>query len=219
MSNVQKTVYFVRHGQTELNKKWVHQYPETRLSTEGEQQARAVAGMFKDISVDLIVSSPYDRTRQTAEAIRTTTGAPVEHSDLFVELRRPRALWGMSWAHPRSLWIMGQLYLRAGKQNWHYSDEENLEEFHARARRALEQLADRTEKNIVVVTHRGLMANLFERIRGDGMDSIKQYRRALWKNLAIGNCCYQKAIWNPQGTYGETLDGTWQLEGGTVCPE
>ena len=208
-----KTVYFVRHGQTQLNKKWVHQYPETLLSDKGKQQAQNAAEHFKDKTVDLIIYSPLLRTKQTAEAIAQYHDCHMIMSSLFVELRRPKALWGTSWGSPVSFWIMGMLYLNAGKENWHYSDEENLEEFHARARRALEFLADRDEKNILVVTHRGFMAGLINRIRHDGMDSIRQYRRALWKNLAIPNCGYIQATWSEAGDNGNTLDGTWTTSG------
>jgi broad specificity phosphatase PhoE len=142
----------------------------------------------------------------------------VETNPLFAELRRPRVLWGKHWFSLRSLWIMARLYLFAGKEHWHYSDEENLEEFHARARRALEYLTDRPEKRILVITHRGFMAALAERIRRDGMDTTEQYRRALWKTLAIGNCCYLTAQWTSEGKNGDTLDGTWTLTDRPTCP-
>ncbi|MBP9759957.1 MAG: histidine phosphatase family protein [Candidatus Pacebacteria bacterium] len=214
-----KTVYFLRHGQTEGNARSVHQYPETMLSDKGREQVRLAGEHFKDIPLDLIIASPFERTRETASAVLAhKEGVPIEYSALFEELRRPREIWGKGWFSPKPLWIMAMLYMNARKENWHYSDEENLEEFHARARRALEYLADRPEERILVVTHRGLMANLIERIKHDGMDTIAQYRRALWKNLTIGNCCYLTATWTPEGENGSTLDGTWTVQNDTTCP-
>lgn len=213
-----KVVYFVRHGQTELNRAFVHQYPDTLLSKKGKEQAFVVAQHFRDIDVDVILASPLERAQQTAQTIAEVKGMQVETCALFAELRRPRVLWGTSWMSLRSLWVMARLYLFAGKEDWHYTDEENLEEFHARARRALEYLADRPEERILVVTHRGFMAALAERIKLDGRDTVEQYRRALWKTLAIGNCCYLTATWESQGENGDTLDGTWTLKGRPTCP-
>ena len=213
-----KKIYFLRHGQTALNKTWVHQYPETLLSEKGQEQAKSIAEQLKNTQIDIIICSPFMRTKQTADAVALITGAPVEQSALFVELRRSRELWGKSWLSIKSIWIMGLSYLFAGRVNWHYSDEENLEEFRTRTRRALEFIADRPEENILVVTHRGFMAGLVERLKRDGMETVRQYRRALWKNLSIGNCCYYTAEWTQKGENGKTLDGTWTIEKGTTCP-
>ena len=73
------------------------------------------------------------------------------------------------------------------------------------------------EENILVVTHRGLMANMISRIKGDGLDTIKQNRIGLWKNLEIKNCCYLTASWSEEGEWGETLNGTWTLEKESTC--
>lgn len=213
-----KTVYFLRHGQTALNKGMAHQPPEVMLSPKGVAQAQRVAEHLSNESFDIILTSPLIRAKQTAEAVATATGKPVEEVYLFEELRRPRALFGKHWLSPTSLSIMTKLYLNAGKDNWHYADEENFEEFHARSRRALEYLAGRPEEKILVVTHRGLMAALKERIRHDGLDSKRQYRRALIKNVTIGNCCYLTAVWTPRGENGDTLNGTWALADGITCP-
>jgi broad specificity phosphatase PhoE len=212
-----KKVYFLRHGQTDLNKTWLHQYPDTQLSERGMEQAETAGEYFKNVKLDLIVYSPLLRTEQTAKALTEHHTCKTESNALFEELRRPRALWGMHWLHPRSLGVMGTLYFRAGEEGWHYSDEENLQEFHARARRALEWLAARPEEKILVVTHKGFMANMAERMRRDGLDTTAQYRRALWKNFAIGNCCYISATWTPEGESRDTLTGTWSVEPGVRC--
>lgn len=213
-----KHIYFLRHGQTVLNKSAKHQFPDTPLSEKGEMQAKGIAEKLANVDFDVIVCSPYERTKQTAQYVAHVTGKPIEYSDLLVELRRPNELLGVSWFTPKSLWIMGQLYFNAAKPNWHYSDEENLEEFHERAKKALEYISNRKEENILVVTHRGLMANMMSRIRKDGMDSIAQYRRSLWRNLEIGNCCFITTEWSPEGEYGETLPGTWSAKEGYTCP-
>jgi broad specificity phosphatase PhoE len=59
----------VRHAQTEGNVKRVLEGPEGKLSTLGARQAAAVAKRLKDEDPDAIYSSPYLRTRETAQAI------------------------------------------------------------------------------------------------------------------------------------------------------
>ena len=213
-----KTVYFLRHGQTKLNKKNVHQFPETPLSEYGREQAHRIAEKLKEVPIDVIIASSHKRTSQTATIVNELHGVPLEHSDLFTELRRPSELHGVSWFSPKSLWIMGQLYFRVYNTEWHYSDEENLSEFQQRAFDALQSIANRPEKNILVVTHRGLMANMMSCTKDDGLGSVGRYRKALWRNLEIGNCCYFKTTWTADGEYGESLDGTWDVENGYICP-
>ncbi len=200
-----------------MNKTWTHQYPDTQLSKQGLEQAKAAGEYFRNVELDLIVYSPLLRAIQTAEAVMAHHSCPAISNDLFVELRRPRELWGKHWLRPDSLWIMGSLYFFAGREHWHYSDEENLEEFRVRARRSLEWLSARPEQNILVVSHKGFMVGMAERMKRDGLDTVRQYRRSLWKNFTVGNCCYITATWTPEGVDGETLTGTWSVEPGVRC--
>src|SRR5207237_10196723 len=60
-------LYLVRHGESEIP-------PDTfqsdfPLSDLGRKQATAVAGRFRDISIDHLLTTPYQRTQATAEAI------------------------------------------------------------------------------------------------------------------------------------------------------
>jgi probable phosphoglycerate mutase len=213
-----KNVYFLRHGETELNKKMVHQFPNTPLSKKGKAQARSIAEKLKNIHIDVILVSPYERTMQTAEIINRMLGVPLETNELLIELRRPTQLHGVSWFSPKSLWIMSQQYLRASNKEWHYSDEESLSEFHSRAFSALQCISNRPEENILVVTHRGIMASMMRSIKSDGTESISQNKKGLWKNLEIGNGCFITTTWTKEGEWGETLNGTWMLKKGYTCP-
>ena len=214
-----KHIYFLRHGETLFNKKWRHQYASTPLSAEGRKQAHAIADKIKELHIDYILTSSCERAKETAQLVAEVIGKPpIECSDLLVELRRPKVLHGMSWFAPKSIWIMGLLYLFASRKNWRYSDEENLEEFRLRSKEALDYIVSKEGKNILVVTHAGLMSNFISSIKHDGLDSLREYKRALWKTLRIGNCFFVSAKWSPRGTYGETLDGTWSVAEAPTCP-
>ena len=63
-------IYTVRHGQTEWNKKGLYQgKTDVPLNEEGKKQAMLVKEKLKDKKIDLIISSPLKRAKETAEII------------------------------------------------------------------------------------------------------------------------------------------------------
>ena len=63
-------IYFVRHGQTKLNKQKIFQgHIDEPLDDLGALQAINVALELKDEKFDYLFCSPLKRARQTAEAI------------------------------------------------------------------------------------------------------------------------------------------------------
>lgn len=86
-------LYFIRHGLSEANKAgiWSGQ-SETALSPEGRAQAKLAGQKAKDLGINLIVSSPLGRARETAEIIAKEIGYP--HAKiLFSDLLKERS-WG-----------------------------------------------------------------------------------------------------------------------------
>jgi probable phosphoglycerate mutase len=87
-TEVPTTVYLIRHGETALT-------PERRFSGDGEldpalteaglQQAAAVAEEIAKRKPEILISSPLQRTRQTAAAIAATTGLDVSIDDQWIE--------------------------------------------------------------------------------------------------------------------------------------
>ena len=91
-----KLVYLVRHGETENNAKNIRQGPEGALSEKGRQQAIATAKRFPKHAgrPQVIIASPYERTKETAGIIAAELGMTVEYSDLLVERRNPSEIIG-----------------------------------------------------------------------------------------------------------------------------
>jgi broad specificity phosphatase PhoE len=69
-------LYVVRHAQSEANAQVPGASEDCRLTDLGRRQARAVAARLAEIGLDRVLASPYTRTLETAEEIRTATGAP-----------------------------------------------------------------------------------------------------------------------------------------------
>lgn len=60
-------LYLVRHGETVLNEKGVYYgWTDCGLSDHGLEQSQSLAETLKDVSFDLVVSSPLKRAKDTA---------------------------------------------------------------------------------------------------------------------------------------------------------
>lgn len=83
--------FLMRHGYSEKNKEDIlaGSYPEKiayALLPEGEKQAATVAAALKRSGgVDIIVASPFTRTRQTAEIVGKELGVKVDYDTRLVE--------------------------------------------------------------------------------------------------------------------------------------
>lgn len=148
-------VYFVRHGETILNRKRVHQSPSTPLSTVGYEQAGTVAESLRGMHPDLLITSEYTRAVETARVIGVHVGLPPQTNGLFYEIVRPSSLYGKSHFHPKTLWYICLSYMRRRNQRWHFEDAENFSDIENRTKKAvlyLESLKGRNQ-SIVVVSH------------------------------------------------------------------
>lgn len=160
----QKTVYFVRHGQSEGNIAPVFQTLDSPLSEKGKEQAKLIAERVSKLSFETLIASPLPRTKDTAEAVAASTGKDIEYSELFVERVKPSNLGGKSYDDPEAdkLWMEWEesLYtpgLRA-------EDGENFDDLILRADKALAFLKERPEESLVVVTHGFFLRTIVARV-------------------------------------------------------
>lgn len=79
------TLILVRHGETALNAARVLQPADTPLGARGIAQAVAVARRIAGLGPVALLSSDLERARQTADAIATATGLPLETEPLLQE--------------------------------------------------------------------------------------------------------------------------------------
>ncbi len=82
-----KTIYFIRHAQSEANlKRILAARQDFPLTEKGRQEAVLIASEFKDIAqLDRIFCSPLIRAQQTAQAIATAFGLNVETDERLTE--------------------------------------------------------------------------------------------------------------------------------------
>ncbi len=149
----EKVVYLLRHGQSEDNASPVFQGPDSPLSEHGRQQAQFIAERVRSIEFDALISSPFHRARQTADAIAAATDKTVELSDLFVERIKPSSINGQPYSNAAASDVWQQWEASFYESGNHIEDGENFDSITKRARAALDYLYNRPERTFVVTSH------------------------------------------------------------------
>ncbi|MES2315530.1 MAG: histidine phosphatase family protein [Patescibacteria group bacterium] len=154
-----KLIYFVRHGETELNAKGIKQGVEGALSARGRAQAADTAQKFPrhQGSPQIIISSPYPRTRETSEIIANQLKLNIEYTDLLAERRNPSEVIGRSTKDREVEAIVDRIEKSFHDDNFRYSDEENFVDLRDRAKKLLQLIKSRPESRIIMVTHRAFL--------------------------------------------------------------
>lgn len=150
-------VYFVRHGESEYNLSDRHQHPRVTLSATGHQQAAIVAERFSRIPVDVVLSSDYTRALTTAEIIAKKIGQQVEVIELFRERKRPTEIEGLKYNSVKARSVTSQIAQNIHNPEWRFSNEENFMDMKNRAQEIIKYLETRTENDLLVVTHMGIL--------------------------------------------------------------
>jgi len=207
-----KTIYLVRHGESETNAGDRYLGRSAPLTALGHRQAEFVARRCAALPVEIIISSGYPRADQTAEYIVRSLGKPFEQSALFAERRAPSALLGQPKSEPISLAYEDDVWTKFGDPSWRHSDAENFDDLNERARLALAYLAARPEQNILVVGH-GFFTKVLaaraifgETLTGSACLSVMQTLRLENTGLSVfeydpdhaRGWTWRIAIWNDQ---------------------
>lgn len=159
-------LYVVRHGETleNANDCLVGRI-NSSLTIEGINQAKVVKEKFKDINIDLIVSSPLDRCKQTAEVISDNI-IPIIYSDKL--LGRDH---GEFTGKPKSSMNFDE-YWNYNK-NIQYEKAESVKDLYDRVDNLIKELkVEYKDKNIIIVTHSGIMRILYYYFKGIPEDGI-----------------------------------------------
>ncbi len=148
-------VYFVRHGETDLNTQYVHQSPHTPLNARGADQARSVAEFLRPSNPSLLITSTYDRALQTARIISASVGVPPTRNHLFREVDWPTSLIGKHLYSAGALWYMVLSLLFRNRVSWRYRDAENFNDIYRRIQKTFAYVESLTEEHdaIVIVSH------------------------------------------------------------------
>lgn len=147
------TTLLLRHGQTPLSiERRFAGTGDVPLTEVGREQARAAARALKDRGLDVIVTSPLTRCRDTAAEVAAATGAPVRIEEGFRET--DFGAWeGLTfgevrerWPREMEVWLADPAAAPPGG--------ESFEQVARRVRTALDKLTVRhRHQKVLVVSH------------------------------------------------------------------
>ncbi len=147
----------IRHGETDLNAAQVVQFPETPLGNHGILQAEQLGQSLTRRSVELVLTSDYQRARTTAERVAQHTGANLIESTQLRE-RNFGEIRGKPYTDFGDLDIFALDYKPPGGESW--------EDFHTRVDIAWNEITSHAQAlsgDLAVVTHGLVLRSLLER--------------------------------------------------------
>ncbi|MEF2964337.1 histidine phosphatase family protein [Paenibacillus sp. M1] len=185
-------VGLIRHGLTDWNAAGkIQGQSDIPLNDEGRRQARLLASRLleeREYRWDFVITSGLARAEETGRIIADKLGIPVYEPDSRIMERAFGQIEGMTALEREAKW---------GKE-WHSLElgQEKDEEIRNRALAFLRELGERYgDKNALVVTHGGLLAQLFTALYRDRCSerignlslTILEKRETEW-DLRLYNC-------------------------------
>ena len=149
-----KVIYIVRHGQTDFNKMKIVQGSgvDSSLNEMGQQQAGALFAAYGEVPFDLVLTSNLVRTQETAQHFIDTGIQHIKDSDI------DEICWGIhegksSSPDMKEDYVRLMTAWRTGNYDAKIEGGESAQELANRLERALKKIKQRTESNILVLTH------------------------------------------------------------------
>ena len=195
--------YLIRHGESVSNAAGrVQGQEDVELSATGLAQAQAVAAwsrsLFENVEgppIEELWSSPLRRARETAEAIAAATGLPLRIDDQLRELHAG-IFQGHLWADLEARFPDEVARWRSGDADFAIPGGESRAQLAARGRTALERLAARPARGMIVVGHGGILTAALGSLVGKSHPLLAAAaERPFTKLPALANCSVTLVRW------------------------
>jgi len=154
-------IIFVRHGESEMNKKELYcGWTDSSLTDKGLEQAEAVSEKLANEKIDLIISSDLDRCFTTAEVINRF------HLKEIIKDTRLKELNFGDWEGLCYNEICRDFPIESKKWeedyiNFKMPKGESLYEMHQRVNKAFNRIISEYDKGkILIVTHSGVIRSI-----------------------------------------------------------
>lgn len=143
-------ILVTRHGQTDWNvEKRIQGRTDIELNNKGIQQAYQTKEILKNEKIDLIICSPLKRAKQTADIINIDRNIPIAYDERLLEI-----CYGENEGKLHNDFDYDGFWSIVNTHE--YQNAENVNEFIQRVHSFLEELKNRKEENILIVTHNGV---------------------------------------------------------------
>ena len=148
-----KTLYFIRHGETDWNaERRMQGQRESDLTARGREQAEGNAEAAAALGVDAIYASPLRRARHSAEALSRRTGLAIAFDDRLKEWSAVD--WsGFLYEEIPAQWPQEWATWRADMWSYRPPGAENFEDLVNRGTAFLDDILDTDAPAIAVVSH------------------------------------------------------------------
>lgn len=183
-------VYFVRHGETDLNVRHLLQSPSVPLNVHGYDEARTVGEYLRVVNAGRLVTSSQERALQTARTIGSIIGLTPQPMSMFREIDRPTALIAVSIFNIRTLWYLTLSVLHRNNLKWRYKDAENFGDIYRRVHAAftyIESLAEE-HKPIIIVSHSVFINLMITYMCHDRILTLRDIVKTLLHINELKNC-------------------------------
>ena len=190
--------YLIRHGQSVSNSAGrVQGREDVPLSPLGVRQAATMAGWAQGIAVEIeeLWSSPLERARATAAPIAAALGLELRICDELAELHAG-IFQGHLWADLETRFPEEVARWRSGDADYAIPEGESRAQLAARGRAALEVLAARDVRGMIVVAHGGILTAALGSLLGRRHPLLAAAaERPFTKLPALDNCSVSLLEW------------------------
>ena len=175
-------ILLTRHGQTEWNVlKKVQGKVDIELNATGIKQAEETALKLKNTAIDIIISSPLKRARQTAEIINKEKNLPIIIDDRISERD-----FGEFEGKNRNEFSFEDFWSYKKAEN--YEKAEKIQDFFERIYSFLDDIKEKyKDKRILIVAHGGVSIPF--RCYFEGIPDIENLT-----GLGLKNCEVRKYV-------------------------
>lgn len=173
---MKKTIYFIRHGQTELNRKHIVQGSgvDASLNDTGRAQAEAFYKRYKDVDFEMVVCSLLKRSHETIMPF-LNDGLPLKRYGNINEMG-----WGvhegkMSTPEMRAQYKEMIDQWQEGNYDARLEEGESAQELGDRLNGFIEHLKLFPEEKILVCSHGRAMRAMMALLRKEPLTAMEKY--------------------------------------------
>lgn len=189
---MQKEWYFIRHGQTDYNKRGIVQGSgiDSELNGLGLRQAYAFYQAYNEVPFNLIIASGLQRTRQTIQPF-ARLGIPVHRDATINEMH-----WGIYEGKSASVdmkdaYKMMTSEWRKGNLDIGAEGGETLRELSARLSGFIERLKQQSAKKILICSHGRTLRCMIALLRDGDLTKMDQNKHT---NTGLYKVIYDKGV-------------------------
>jgi len=174
-----KEIYFIRHGQTDYNKKMIIQGSgiDSDLNEMGRLQAELFYRAYHHVDFELVITSKLKRSQQTVRQF-IERGIPHYPTSDINEIG-----WGVHegvGGDPKLRdtykWLIGEW--SRGNLDARVAEGESASELMERCKRFISTIPSYDERTILICTHGRTLRCLVALLKGETMDRMEVYQHA-----------------------------------------